>query len=243
MRAHRGSSATDGGVGFSFSAGIPVIFLNFSYYAGSTVPPALVSHTPFLAFKFKYASRPIVRHQKCHFVGPNGCLGWSRHSTRQDRNSEKWVNKPTERRRHDVEQDADNGPQYRRKEGCWQIRLHEFRVAIQMRKDGESRRRHQPGYQGVKHYGRLLIHKTIVAERACEYYVGVIWLNLHYMFVRLCIKVDLTLRRTQPHRPSRKTSPSGVLPPIFLASENGIRELRRRLCRRRSGDGFPKRVA
>ena len=157
----------------------------------------------------------------------------------EDRNSEKWVNKPTERRRHDVEQDADNGPQYRRKEGCWQIRLHEFRVAVQMRKDGESRRRHQPGYQGVKHYGRLLIHKTIVAERACEYYVGVIWLNLHYMFVRLCIKVDLTLRRTQPHRPSRKTSPSGVLPPQFSWRRKTESELRRRLCRRRSGDGFP----
>ena len=166
-------------------SGIVVIFLQFLILCWIDGTASSRSHTPFLAFKFKYAECPIVRHQKCHFVGPNGCLGWSRHSSRQDRNSEKWVNKPTERRRHDVEQDADNGPWDRRKEGCWQIRLHEFRVAIQMRKDGQSRRRHQPGYQGVKHYGRLLIHKTIVAERAGEYYVGVIWLNLQYMFVRL----------------------------------------------------------
>ena len=44
------------------------------------------------------------------------------------------------------------------------IRLDQFRVAIQMRKDQQARRRHQPGYQGVQYYGRFLIYEGITAE-------------------------------------------------------------------------------
>src|SRR3954454_2209833 len=50
MRAHRGSSATDGIVSFEGVALI-VVILHSSYGTGSTMPPILVWHTPVLAFK------------------------------------------------------------------------------------------------------------------------------------------------------------------------------------------------
>jgi hypothetical protein len=74
-------------------------------------------------------------------------------------------NNPAQHRGRDVEQDADNRPQHlRSKEGCRQVRLHQFKVAIQMRKDRQPRRRHRCGYQGVHYYGRFLIREGISAE-------------------------------------------------------------------------------
>ena len=51
MRAHRGSSATDGGVGFRVLADVAVIFLTLSYPIAEMVPPVSAGHTPILAFK------------------------------------------------------------------------------------------------------------------------------------------------------------------------------------------------
>src|SRR6516225_6341564 len=55
MRAHRGSSVTDGHVGFRVSAGVTLIVLQISYGIGSIVPPIPLRCTPILAFKFNCA--------------------------------------------------------------------------------------------------------------------------------------------------------------------------------------------
>jgi hypothetical protein len=58
------------------------------------------------------------------------------HNQYEDHDGEKRMNKPTQHRGNDVEHDANTRSQYlRSKEGRWQIRLHQFGVAIQMRKE------------------------------------------------------------------------------------------------------------
>src|SRR5262249_35770586 len=58
MRAHRGSSAVDGGVGFGVAVGVTLIFLPVSYGIGSNVPSIPFRCTPILAFKFDCARIP-----------------------------------------------------------------------------------------------------------------------------------------------------------------------------------------
>src|SRR5215831_16941006 len=65
MRAHRGSSATDGGVGFGVAVGVTLIFLPISYGIGSNVPPIPLRCTPILAFKFDCARLPGWMRRKC----------------------------------------------------------------------------------------------------------------------------------------------------------------------------------
>jgi hypothetical protein len=130
------------------------------------VPPTLVGHNPILAFKFD-ATPPGTLSAR---MDPLASPGIVADDENEDPNREKWVNKPAKCRRHDVEQDADSRPQHLRyKDRRGQMRFHKLAMAVQMRKGGQPRRLHKPGYQGVENRGGLLIRKVAIAECTCRH--------------------------------------------------------------------------
>jgi hypothetical protein len=60
MRAHRGSSTTDGAIDFGEVAGLVVSILHFSCAAESMMPPIAVGLTPMFDFKFEVVIPPAV---------------------------------------------------------------------------------------------------------------------------------------------------------------------------------------
>src|SRR5580700_10546467 len=75
MRAHRGSSAADGGEGFGVLVGVEVVIFHFSYGTGSKLTPTLSKHTPIVAFKSNgYAARTDARGDVGHLIILDGAL-------------------------------------------------------------------------------------------------------------------------------------------------------------------------
>ena len=112
MRAHRGSSGTDGGVDFEEAAGVVVGILHSSYGAESMMLPIAVELTPIFAFK----SEVVIPFPPAILETPTGSLarmgalagpGIITNNKYEDPHCNQWVNKPTQRRRYDVEQNAN----------------------------------------------------------------------------------------------------------------------------------------